>query len=1159
MGLGNRYGSKCDADTIATANKYLGTSYDTIKAVYDHLAAIEVVAELGEMNRGLQGNTPDVVDNGDGSYTISGNNGDITVSDGFSPTITDTSGGVLITDGSGNQLLIANGLSRLMLPAYITTNVVPSTPVGGTYDGSTLTPPTGYTDTPVTSGVGEVIWVTYALVVQIEFGAWTVSTWSPPAKLSGYTPVKGVDYFDGATGQLHVYVFRNATSVPTTPSNGTYDNGVNVPPTNWTNDSSTPAAGEVVWVSHTVYSQDNTGNWSFSSWSVPGQLSGYTPVKGLDYDDGTDARHVSWIYTTQATLPVRPVGGSWDGTTEVIPAGWSDDLTLPANDTESVYQSTLTYTHDGTNYNPSGVWSLPLVISGANGFTPVKGVDYFDGLTGNFRSSVFRLSTNAPATPAGGTFDGTNEVAPTGWNDNPTTATGGLSIWVSQAVYKASNTGSWTNAGWSAPVQFNGRDSRAFYESIIYINSVNAPTRPGDAEGSYDGTNESYPTGWDIDLVPLGTDESTYVTKTTYTQADDNTWSHTIWSLPVLFNSDSGLSQQIDILNTDVDSLISDVIWNTVKSTGAISTGGYNFASITETNIVLANETVARVEQGVQLTASIEGSSDAVITRLDVVEAQADGTATAFSVVQGKVDSPSTGLSASYQLAQSAKTGSDDNATAITSLSTTVGDGTSGLVLSVTQQGNDISTLVGRASLSVNSAGRVTGVFINGSASESNMALQADKITFVTPTGVTKLSWTNNDLLFTGTMRIDTADLTATNTLNTNTTKTDVGLANVDNSSNSTIRAVAAATSGTVAGWTLNSVAIYSGTYQAANAYTTSGITLHKDGAIRAKNFRIDTGGSAYFKGVLEAATGNFGINGQVVIGGSFTAGIGGTNTFAVGMNSSTSGGVYAKASGYAIQGVCSGSGVAGFFTATESFGQGVLGQAVGTQGIGVFGRAYIAARAGGQFERLTQTVYVAYEFGGTTYGISVSQGSTHGVYSRGGSYDFYAAGTGVNYGPFTGGHDGLIPIDSPLFEAGDIVCDVKVVHKAGISNAICEIAQSTKANQKGVIGALVWRDTMNPTDLPAALDYSIQEHVLLTDTYDLVAFNAVGEGLLNVCGEGGDFEIGDLIVTSSIPGKGMKQADDLVRSITVAKIRENVSFKYTTEIRQVAVIYMCG
>jgi hypothetical protein len=64
---------------------------------------------------------------------------------------------------------------------------------------------------------------------------------------------------------------------------------------------------------------------------------------------------------------------------------------------------------------------------------------------------------------------------------------------------------------------------------------------------------------------------------------------------------------------------------------------------------------------------------------------------------------------------------------------------------------------------------------------------------------------------------------------------------------------------------------------------------------------------------------------------------------------------------------------------------------------------------------------------------------------------------------------------------------------------------------------------------------------------------------MVNVCGESGDLEVGDLIVSSSIPGKGMKQEDDIIRSYTVAKVRENVTFTDPTEVKMVACIYLCG
>jgi len=68
-------------------------------------------------------------------------------------------------------------------------------------------------------------------------------------------------------------------------------------------------------------------------------------------------------------------------------------------------------------------------------------------------------------------------------------------------------------------------------------------------------------------------------------------------------------------------------------------------------------------------------------------------------------------------------------------------------------------------------------------------------------------------------------------------------------------------TDGTVAGWNVDSNYIWSGTKQTSNAFAASGITLANTvsgGAIRAKNFRIDTDGSAFFKGDISGSNGNF-------------------------------------------------------------------------------------------------------------------------------------------------------------------------------------------------------------------------------------------------------------------------------------------------------------
>jgi hypothetical protein len=91
-------------------------------------------------------------------------------------------------------------------------------------------------------------------------------------------------------------------------------------------------------------------------------------------------------------------------------------------------------------------------------------------------------------------------------------------------------------------------------------------------------------------------------------------------------------------------------------------------------------------------------------------------------------------------------------------------------------------------------------------------------------------------------------------------------------------------------------------------------------------------------------------------------------------------------------------------------------------------------------------------------------------------------------------------------------------------------------------------------------VDYKLDpQFEQIVATHDFVAINSLGEGQINVCGEAGTIELGDLIVTSSVPGKGMRQSDDIVRSTTVAKARETVTFDSPTQVKQIACIYLCG
>jgi hypothetical protein len=282
---------------------------------------------------------------------------------------------------------------------------------------------------------------------------------------------------------------------------------------------------------------------------------------------------------------------------------------------------------------------------------------------------------------------------------------------------------------------------------------------------------------------------------------------------------------------------------------------------------------------------------------------------------------------------------------------------------------------------------------------------------------------------------------------------------------------------------------------------------------------------------------------------------------------------------GYAIYAVNTGgaavyaevtTGDAIFGVATDSGGVGVYGQGTHSSSTTNYGVLGISSRAECVRGQASNT-------GGSNHGVRGLNTGTGGTATAGligaaNGFDFYADGGGTNYGPFTGTHDALTEL-ADTFTIGDIVIDTQVVRRNGISSSITLVKPSSIPNQKAALGVVCALPRPLTESHPAAYVKGFEEdpesksYVQVMQpyyepdcqVYNIMAVNALGEGQINVCGEGGDIQAGDLIVTSSIPGKGMKQADDIVRSITVAKARESVTFSSPTEVKQIACIYLSG
>ena len=188
--------------------------------------------------------------------------------------------------------------------------------------------------------------------------------------------------------------------------------------------------------------------------------------------------------------------------------------------------------------------------------------------------------------------------------------------------------------------------------------------------------------------------------------------------------------------------------------------------------------------------------------------------------------------------------------------------------------------------------------------------------------------------------------------------------------------------------------------------------------------------------------------------------------------------------------------------------------------------------------------------------------------YNGGTSYAYYIY-SGAAY-PFTGAHDAMQLLTETEPQVGDLMVDVQVLAANTVNDTITQMAMSSKANQAGVIG--VYTGTTGVGFVPAAMaEYTMApdgtmtqvqlkpEYANVYDTYRCIGVNALGEGQMNVCGQNGNISIGDFIVASDMPGKGMKQSDDVFHSYTVAKSRENVTFSSPSEVKMIACIYMGG
>ncbi len=157
----------------------------------------------------------------------------------------------------------------------------------------------------------------------------------------------------------------------------------------------------------------------------------------------------------------------------------------------------------------------------------------------------------------------------------------------------------------------------------------------------------------------------------------------------------------------------------------------------------------------------------------------------------------------------------------------------------------------------------------------------------------------------------------------------------------------------------------------------------------------------------------------------------------------------------------------------------------------------------------------------------------------------FMQAVQGSNYVPFTGAHEVRFAQDMPEEIVPGMISSVtgrtaERKDKNGViplSFTLPTVTISTKTRDKAVFGVIVYGGP-----LPEDHWYKAEDG----ERFGVV--NAPGEGRVWVTDINGKIQAGDYITTSSVPGYGQMQDDDLLHSYTLEKVIKTLDWEQVTE-----------
>lgn len=575
---------------------------------------------------------------------------------------------------------------------------------------------------------------------------------------------------------------------------------------------------------------------------------------------------------------------------------------------------------------------------------------------------------------------------------------------------------------------------------------------------------------------------------------------------------------------------------------------GTTNANIATNSTAIATESSARAADITLVNATL-GDNTAEISRIDSAYVTGDSAnATAINAVQANLNTESsTRASEVITINQAIVDGDSANATSITNLTATVDSNTADILINFTAIADESSARVAADSVLTASVGTNTSE-IASARSEAIAAIGYCEIGGNTSVHETKaLCEAATGTWIEAPLASSVNEVTVDNGSGSSATVGSFYSTYIDLEGEVTGNAVIGVDSGGV----FTGLEIVGGTNQSKLTFKGDDIEFQESDGTTALSYN-STSNLWEFKGDLSAAGGTFSGDLSAATGtfsGDLSANdISGADIdcFSIRVNNVGTwgyGGV-----GQAIYASCDPASGAAIGVRGEATGNGP-----GTPGSGIYGVGIANDDRG-------VVGFCDSSLTGTT---GVIGQAVNGVVGTGTSNDFFASGAGTNYAPFTGSHEGLVYTGTFLSTAivGDIVCDDELISIGSTSSALLSMSLSNSPMQRNVRGVFSGqRDFSDTLTTPAMRALSDSELVNVKQNYDLIHFNGVGEGVINVVGEGGDMVAGDLICSSSSPGKGMKQADQSVeRPYTIAQVRHTVTFSSISEEKQVAVIYLRG